>query len=105
MTLDLAVALDAEARAPALVRLPVSGATVSVQSYLRREEPATEPVPRAGSCWAPNKPAILWDGQPTWAECVLVRLLERAGWDARWIKNWAGGREFCLAPDRPRDLP
>src|SRR3954467_9031026 len=76
MTLDLAVALAAEPRVAVAVRLPISGATVSVQFFLRREESASEPVPRTGSCWAPNKPAVLWDGEPTWAEYVLEQWRE-----------------------------
>jgi hypothetical protein len=103
--LDLATVLDAQERPDVGVTLPVSGAAVNIRSLLRNEQRASTVVERARSCWAPNKPALLFDGQSTWAEYVLVRLLERAGWDARWIKNWTGGREFCLDVDRPRDLP
>jgi hypothetical protein len=35
---------------------------------------------------------------------VIVQLLERRGWAGRWIKNWAGGREFCLRVGRPEPL-
>jgi hypothetical protein len=103
--IDLAHVLNAQPRPPVQVVLLGSGTVVSIDSYLRREQRATEDVARTGSCWAPNKPALLFDGTTTWAEYVLVRLLERAGWDARWIKNWTGGREFCLDPGRPRTLP
>lgn len=97
--------LEAESQRAVPVLLPASGRNVHIRSFLRHEERAGAEIPRAGSCWAPNKPALLFDGQAIWAEFVLVRLLERAGWEARWIKNWTGGREFCLDVDRPRDLP
>lgn len=105
MTLDLASVLDAIVLPEAAVVLPRSEQTVLVRSFLRHEERATADVPRTGSCWAPNKPALVFDGRVLWAEYVLVRLLERAGWEARWIKNWTGGREFCVDVDRPRPLP
>jgi hypothetical protein len=41
----------------------------------------------------PNKPVLDLEGLPTWAEFVLLRLLERDGWTGAWVKNW-GGREF-----------
>ncbi|MBA2719827.1 MAG: hypothetical protein H0U52_11395 [Chloroflexi bacterium] len=104
-TLDLKLILEAESRAQAAVVLPISGRTVGISTFFRREERAGEAIPRASSCWAPNKPALLFEGEVAFAEFVLVRLLERAGWEARWIKNWTGGREFCVDVDRPRDLP
>jgi hypothetical protein len=103
--IDLLAALQAEPRPSVEVLLPVSRRVVSVASYLRREERAPDDVVRTGSCWAPNKPALVFEGVTTWAEYVLVRLLERAGWEARWIKNWLGSREFCVEPGRRRDLP
>ncbi len=38
----------------------------------------------------PNEPAFEFGGGPAWAEIILVRLLERAGWPAVWVKNWHG---------------
>lgn len=87
------------------VVLPASGRTISIARFLRTEARADSPIKRTSSCWAPNKPAILLDGERTWAEFALVRLLERAGWEGRWIKNWTGGREFCLDVDRSSPLP
>ena len=39
------------------------------------------------------------------AELVIVRLLERQDWEARWLKNWTGGREMCIDVGRARPLP
>jgi hypothetical protein len=103
--IDIASLLGAESRPAVSVTLPSLDRVVTVATVLRRETRSTSEVPRAGSCWAPNKPSLLFDGQVTWTEFVIVRLLERAGWEGRWIKNWGRGREFCLAPDLQRDLP
>jgi hypothetical protein len=35
---------------------------------------------------------------------VLVRLLERANWEARWIRNWTGGRQICSDIDQQRNF-
>ena len=102
---DLAAVLSAEERAPVSIVLPASGATVSIRTLLRREERAATDIPRAGSCWAPNKPALAFGGTTTWAEFVLVRLLEGARWDARWIRSWTGGRQFCIDVDQQRNFP
>lgn len=102
---DLAGILGTEARPDVVVQLPQSGREVSIRVQLRRETRHADPVPRAASCWAPNKPSIDFQGRPTFPEFVLVRLLEDAGWGARWIKNWAGGREFCADSDRAAELP
>jgi hypothetical protein len=103
--LDLASVLQAEDQAPVSVLLPASAATVSIRTLLRREERAATDVPRSGSCWAPNKPSFAFEGTTTWPEFVLVRLLEHAGWDARWIRNWTGGRQFCVDVDQQRNFP
>ena len=105
MTIDLASVLSAEERTPVSIVLPASGASVSIRTLLRREVRAATDVARAGSCWAPNKPALAFEGTTTWAELVLVRLLEAAGWDARWIRNWTGGRQFCVEVDQQRNFP
>lgn len=105
MTIDLAAVLQAEDRAPVSVLLPASGATVSIRTLLRREERAETEIPRSSSCWAPNKPALAFEGTTTWAEFVLVRLLDAAGWDARWIRNWTGGRQICIDIDQQRNFP
>jgi hypothetical protein len=103
--IDLASVLSATVLPDLGVVLPGSGRTVSIARFLRLEVRADSPIERTSSCWAPNKPAILLDGERTWAEFALVRLLERAGWEGRWIKNWTGGQEFCLDVDRTSPLP
>lgn len=105
MTLDLAAILEAEEVPPTTVQLPLSGRMVTIRTLRRTEHRAAGDVPRDRHCWAPNKPSLEWEGRATWAGYVLVRLLERAGWDARWIKNWAGGREFCTEVGKPNALP
>jgi hypothetical protein len=71
--IDLAAVLEAEQLPEVKVVLPASGSTVSVAAYLRREQRAARDVPRTGSCWAPNKPALAFEGVTTWAEYVIVR--------------------------------
>lgn len=102
---QLAAILEAEESPPTRALLPTSGRTVEIATLLRREERHPERIDTARSCWAPNKPTLVFEGRRTWAEYVLIRLLERHGWEGRWIKNWAGGREFCLEIDQPRPLP
>jgi hypothetical protein len=90
----LAEILRATQAARIEVDLPAAG-RVSVPVLRRLETRAPADVPRAASCWAPNKPSLLFDGRAMWAELVLVGLLEAADWDARWVRNWSGGRQFC----------
>ena len=79
-----------------------SGRTVSITRFLRGQVRADSPIERTASCWAPNKPAIIVDGEKTWPEYALSAPAQlEPGWDGRWIKNWTGGREFCLDVDRP----
>jgi hypothetical protein len=101
---DLRGLLDAQ-RLPSVRVMTPSGAVDDVARFLRQEERAAEPIDRVAGCWAPNKPALSFGGQVTWAEFVLVRLLEQGGWDARWVKNWTGGREFCVDVGVSRPLP
>lgn len=101
---DLPRILDADPLPPIAVLLP-SRHEVVVQRLLRRETRTGDLIARQPSCWAPNKPSLIYDGTSTWAEFILVRRLEAAGWDARWIKNWTGGREFCTDVGSARPLP
>ena len=105
MRLDLGRVLDAVEVSASHVVLPVSGRTVDIRSFLREEVRSVTQTPRSASCWAPNKPALSFEGTTTWAEFVIVRLLERAGWDARWIRNWSGGRQICVDLYQQRALP
>jgi len=73
--IDLASALRATSLPDLEVVLPASGRTVSIARFLRIEVRADSPIERKSSWWAPNKPAILLDGERTWAEFVLVRVL------------------------------
>jgi len=102
---SLAAILQAREGSPVEVALPTSGRTVAIRTYVRDEVRAAAPIPRCPTCWAPNKPALAFEGTTTWAEFVIVRLLERAGWDARWVRNWTGGRQFCVDVDLQRALP
>jgi hypothetical protein len=78
---------------------------IAVPRLLRREARIPQPIARTVSCLAPNKPTLLFEGTATWAEIVIIRLLERAGWEARWLKNWIGGRETCVSVGEARPLP
>jgi hypothetical protein len=101
---DLATWLQAERVASVVVALP-SGAEVSIPRFLRAEVRGPDRIERVPNCWAPNKPTIRFEGDETWAELVIVRLLEQERWGARWVKNWAGGREFCHAIGVPEPMP
>ena len=52
----------------------------------------------------PNKPPLNFEGSPTWAEFIILRLLERAGWRGVWVKNW-GGRAFWIDIGQAVELP
>ena len=94
-----------DAREIGTVTVPLSASAVDVRRLLRIERRLPTQMERARDCWAPNKPTLEFDGRATWAEYVLVRLLERAGWQARWVKNWTGGRQFCVDVGVPERLP
>lgn len=79
--IDLGLLLGAAPVAPLKVGLP-SGRAVEVQRFLRHETRLPTPIARVPGCWAPNKPTILVDGHPTWADFAIVRSLERQNWNA-----------------------
>lgn len=89
---------------PAIAAILPSGRSVEIPRLLRSEVRLPDPILQVSSCWAPNKPTLDFGGQATWAEFVIVRLLEQQGWSGRWIKNW-GGREFCLMVGRTEPIP
>lgn len=93
---DFARTLGAELL-PSVDVSTAAGGRLTVPRFLRRERRVPIEIPRQSNCWAPNKPTLELDGHATWAELVLVELLVRDGWDARWMKNWVGGREPCRA--------
>ncbi len=84
--------LDANVRPDTPVVLPTSSRTVAIQTLLRHESPWVGDVPEAFRA-VPGKPPLDFDGRPHYAEFVLLRLLERAGWSGVWVKNW-GSRAF-----------
>jgi hypothetical protein len=102
---DLAPLLRAEHLGSTTAVLPRSGRSVDVPTFLRTEVRGAQPIPHHSSCWAPNKPTIIVDGRETWAEFAILRALEKDGWAGCWIKNWAGGREFCSDVGRRADVP
>jgi len=104
VTSKLAGWLSAEDLPAIAVTLP-SGRTVEVTRLLRQETRRPEAIPRTSSCWVPNKPTLDMDGLPTWAEIVLVQMLERHGWEARWVRNLRGGHDFCHGVGQPKPMP
>jgi hypothetical protein len=60
---------------------------------LRREQRWPGPVPDSFRS-VPNKPSFRFNEQPTWAEFILLRLLEGDDWKGAWVKNWGGRRAF-----------
>ena len=100
---ELAAWLVAERLPDVVASVPHAG-EVRVPRLLRREVRSTDAIDRVSSCWAPNKPALAFEGEVTWAEFVILRLLERHGWEARWMKNWVGGREACVSVGRAEPL-
>ena len=103
VTSKLAGWLSAEDLPAKSVTLP-SGRTVEVPRLLRQDTRRLDSIPRTSSCWAPNKPTLDLDGQPSWAEIVLVELLERHGWEARWVRNLSGGHDFCHSVGQPKAM-
>jgi hypothetical protein len=99
----LATLLGATPLRPIEVALP-GGDTMTIPVLRRTEVRAPAEVPKVAACWAPNKPALLFNGHATWAEFILVGLLEAADWDARWVRNWSGGRQFCTEVGEQRRL-
>jgi hypothetical protein len=87
---------DAIVRPRTPVELPRTKKIVDVFTLLRDEQAWSGPKP-ASMDSVPNKPAFQFNNQPTWAEFILLRLLERDGWTGAWVKNW-GGRAFWRNP-------
>jgi hypothetical protein len=66
-----------------------TGRLVQVPTFLRIEQRWTGELPKEHKA-IPNKAALDFEGVPTYPEFVLLRLLERDGWEGAWRKNWAG---------------
>ena len=95
--------LEAAALPATTVVLPHSSRSVAVTTVLRREARWVGDVPESFRA-VPNKPPLIYQGRPMWAEFILLRLLERAGWSGVWVKNW-GGRAFWRDVAAPVSLP
>jgi len=76
--------------------LPRVGRAVELPTMLRHERQWKGDIP-ASLRLVPNKPTLCFDGQATWAEFILLRLLERDRWVGAWVKNW-GGLAFWRGP-------
>lgn len=89
---------------PTRVTLPRSKRRVGIVTLLRSEVRAGLKAARCDDCFAPNKPVLKFGRRRTWAEFVVLGLLEQDGWSGRWIKNWpSAGRprvQFCSAIGR-----
>jgi hypothetical protein len=96
--------LDATPLQPTRVTLPRSKRPVNIVTLLRSEVRAGVRAARCVDCFAPNKPVLKFGRRRTWAEFVVIGLLERDGWSGRWVKNWpSAGRprvQFCGAIGR-----
>jgi len=103
-SIDLVQALQARPREPTVALLlgayPVLVTTVQ-RLETRWPSDETPPLLRA----VPGKPAFDFEGAPTWVEFIVLRLLERAGWDGVWVKNFSGGRAFWRDIHQPVELP
>jgi hypothetical protein len=91
--------LGASLQPPTRVTLPRSKRKVNVVTLLRSEVRAGVMAAKCDDCFAPNKPVLKFGRRRTWAEFVVLSLLERDQWSGRWIKNWSGPRrprvQFC----------
>ena len=87
------IALPAGLRATDVLQVPHQG-RVHTRPRCHRSfpaAPATPGVHRFG-----NKPLVLVDGRPQFAEFAILRLFEAAGWEGRWVITWQHGRNLPL---------
>lgn len=68
-----------------------TGAAIGVPVYRTRFDAASERI-RFGNDLYDIKPQLELDGEVLLAELVIVRLLERQGWNAVWIDNFKNKR-------------
>jgi hypothetical protein len=102
---DLAHLLKAECAEPILAILPKSHDQVKIPVLRRTERRWPGATPDTFRL-VPNKPALEFEGGPTWSEIILVRLLERGGWGSAWVNNWRRALwrdvgEAIVLPDAP----
>jgi hypothetical protein len=95
--------LQATALKSTSVELPRAKRSVDVLTMLRREQPWPGSEPESFRV-VPKKPALQFNDRSTWAEFILLRLLERDGWKGAWVKNW-DGRAFWRDVLEICDLP
>lgn len=84
--------------------LPGTKRIVNVLTMIRHEQGWPGPKPASMNS-VPNKTSLQFDNKPTWAEFILLRLLERDGWTGAWVKNWGGRREYWIDPLEVAELP
>jgi hypothetical protein len=103
-SIDLVRALQAYPKEPTVARLPgASPVLVTTVQRLEKRWPIDETPALLRA--VPGKPAFDFDGTPTWVEFIVLRLLERAGWEGVWVKNFNGGRAFWRDICQPVELP
>jgi hypothetical protein len=85
-----------------MVVLPNSSRSVAVPTVLRRETRWTGDVDEPFRVMS-NKPALTFRDRYLYAEFVVLRLLEQAGWTGVWVKNWHG-RAFWTDINTPMAL-
>ena len=73
-----------------------------IVTLLRRVQAWTGPKP---AWWnlVPNKPLLDFNGQPMWAEFIVLRELEADGWQGVWIDGWR--RAYFRNPDQVAEVP
>jgi hypothetical protein len=89
VTGELGELLGSAATASASVFLSWARRYVEIPIYVRHEKAWTGDLPGDFAA-VPNKPALVLDGIALYPELLVVRLLERGGWQAAWRKNWGG---------------
>jgi hypothetical protein len=99
----LAQALHASPSKATMAPVPGTVSDAEIVTLQRLETRWSGATPESFTL-VPNKPALNFGGAPTWAEFIVLRLLERAGWQGVWVKNW-GGRAFWTDIGLAAELP
>lgn len=77
-----------------------SGRTVSVCKAKPNFRPWNGPPPIDTSG---GKPVLEYEGQPLFAELVILRILQMDGWDGAWVDSYS--RRFCVGIGQYQSLP